>query len=71
MTRETWLTLVELWGFAAVAGGLALVVLSFAGALVAGAALLLAAGIEAVYLANAYGLPAPPVKPEATDDAER
>lgn len=69
MARERWLTLAELCGFVAVAAGVATFVLALAGVLLAGAALLLVGGGEVVYLANAYALPAPAVKPEA-DDAE-
>lgn len=69
-TRERWLTVAELCGFAAVASAIALAAYGVAGGIAAAAAGLLAGGIEAIYLANAYALPGE-VKAEEKPDAQR
>lgn len=56
-TRERWLTVAELCGFASVAAGLAVATFAVVGGLASLAAGLIAAGVELVYLANAYALP--------------
>lgn len=66
-TRERWLTIAELCGFGAVAGAIALAAFAVAGVFAGVSAGLFAAGAEAIYLANAYALPAPAMKAEEPD----
>lgn len=62
-TRERWLTIAELCGFAAVASGAAVAAYAIAGAFAGVSVGLLVSGAEAIYLANAYALPALAAKP--------
>lgn len=68
-TRERWLTVLEVAGFLAIAAAVAVAGYGLGGVLAGVAAGLLALGVEAVYLANAYALQAPDVTAEGAPDA--
>lgn len=70
-TRERWLTVAELCGFAAIVAAAALAAYAVAGATAGVATGLFAGGAVAIYLANAYALSVPAVKPKETPDAQR
>ncbi len=55
-TRERWLTIAELCGFAAIACAVGVAVWTAGNAALGVAAGLFVAGVEMVYLANAYAL---------------
>ncbi len=56
MKRERWLTVVEVVGFGAIAGSLGAFAWALFGALSGASLGVFVAGVEAVYLANAYSI---------------